>query len=93
VLNAKRASSWAEEWLASRLAGRRGIVVCKVGGWAGATGQFTLWDGTNKTLAYAALHDNPDNALYYFLLTERRDLKNGARVLIQPAFREFRELK
>jgi hypothetical protein len=83
----------AEDWLASKLAGRRGIVVFNVGGWFGATGHFTLWDGTEKTLAYAAPHDNPNNALYYFWLTERRDLKDGTQVLIQLLSVKFWELK
>lgn len=83
----------AEDWLAARLAGRRGIVVFKVGGWVGATGHFTLWDGTDRTLAYAAPHDDPTNKLYYFWLTERRQLANGSRVLIQLVSVKFWELK
>lgn len=83
----------AQRWLDTKLSGRNGIVVFTVGGWQGATGHFTLWDGTAKTLAFAAPHDNPDDFLYYFWLTERRKLPKGRRVLIQLQSVKFWELK
>lgn len=79
----------AEAWLTSKLSGRNGIVVFDVSGWGDASGHFTLWDGSAKTLAYADPHDDPTNNLYYFWLTELRQPKS----IVQTTKVRFWELK
>lgn len=83
----------AKAWLERALSNRRGIVVFNVTGWSNASGHFTLWDGTSRTLAYAAPHDDPDNNEYYFWLTSLNELENGTRRLVQLVSVKFWELK
>lgn len=84
----------AQAWLDTKLAGRNGIVVFKVDGWGtNATGHFTLWDGTAKTLAYANGNDDPNSGgNYYFWLAQFADTENGT-ALIQLLSVKFWELK
>lgn len=83
----------AKAWLDDKLAGRNGIVVFDVTGWGNATGHFTLWNGVEMTLAYAAPHDNPNNNEYYFWLTELREKQDGSEYLVQVVSVKFWELK
>ena len=83
----------AQAWLDTKLAGKKGIVVFTVGGWSGATGHFTLWDGVKKTLAYANHYDNPETSSYYFWLTKYVPPEDGGPALVQASSVKFWELK
>lgn len=83
----------AKAWLDVKLAGRKGIVVFEVSGWGDASGHFTLWNGSTRTLAYAASHDNPENNMYYFWLTSLDALDDGTKFLVQVISVKFWELK
>lgn len=83
----------AQAWLDTKLAGRSGIVVFNVTGWGDASGHFTLWDGNAKNLAYATSHDNPENNLYYFWLTQFSEDANGNKRIVQVTSVKFWELK
>lgn len=83
----------AQAWLDTKLAGRNGIVVFNVSGWGDASGHFTLWDGNAKKLAYATSHDNPDNNMYYFWLTQFSEDTLGNKRIVQVNSVKFWELK
>lgn len=79
-----------QEFIDTKLAGKNGIVVFEVSGWGDASGHFTLWDGSARTLAYADGHDDPANNNFYFWLTQ----VDAARTrLVQVVRVKFWELK
>ena len=81
-----------QAFIDNKLGSRSGIVAFEVTGWGDATGHFTLWDGSAKTLAYAEGHDQPDNSSYYFWLTRLTEAEGKSR-LIQVVKVKFWELK
>lgn len=83
----------ARNFLDTKLAGRNGIVVFEVRGYANATGHFTLWDGVAKELAYAPGNDDPNTDTYYFWLTTVVKPLKGPLVLLQVSRIRFWELK
>ena len=84
----------AMEFFETNLRSRNGIIVFKVKGWQNATGHFTLWDGTARTLAYAPDHDDPEGTEFYPWLTAvETDEKTKSRYLVQVEQIQFWELK
>jgi hypothetical protein len=83
----------AKAWLDTTLANRKGIVVFEVSGWGDASGHFTLWNGSTRTLAYAESHDDPESNRYYFWLTSQTERSDGKKILIQVVEVKFWELK
>ena len=83
----------AKAWLDGRLTGRSGVVAFEVTGWGDASGHFTLWNGTAKTLAYADSHDDPHTNTYYFWLTNLVERADGTSALVQVVSVKFWELK
>jgi hypothetical protein len=81
-----------QEFIDNKLAGRNGIVVFETRGILNATGHFTLWDGTAKSLAYANGHDSPTDKQYYFWMTRLAQTDQGM-VVVQVARIKFWELK
>ena len=64
-----------------------------VSGWGHASGHFTLWDSNAKKLAYATSHENPDNNMYYFWLTQLSEDMNGDKHIVQLTSVKFWKLK
>lgn len=83
----------AKAWLDTKLGARNGIVAFNVTGWGDASGHFTLWNGTSKTLAYATSHDDPEKNTYYFWLTQLNEGAAGKRSIVQVVSVKFWELK
>lgn len=84
----------AQQFLDTRIAGKRGIVVFETRGYSNATGHFTLWDGINEKLAYAPDHDSPEDRFYYFWFADIRvDRRTGRRFFVQTVKVKFWELK
>ncbi len=84
----------AEDFIRAHLLSKNGIIVFKVKGWGDATGHFTLWDGTARTLAYAPGHDDPESTKFYLWLTQiDTDEDTGVSFLVQVEQIQFWELK
>ena len=81
-----------QDFIDQKIAGRNGIIVFETRGISNSTGHFTLWDGTARSLAYAAGHDVPDDKQYYFWMTRLAKTKHGL-VVVQVAKIKFWELK
>jgi hypothetical protein len=79
-----------QEFIDTRLAGKNGIVVFEVSGWGDASGHFTLWDGSARTLAYADGHNDSSNNDFYFWLTQ---VNPEHTRLVQTVRVKFWELK
>lgn len=73
-----------------KIYGKRGIIVFDVEGWDGATGHFTLWDGTNLSYAGNGYHNDATTTEYYFWFARFDELGNAA---VQTAKITFWELK
>lgn len=83
----------AQKFLDTTLANKNGIIVFVVKGWGNATGHFTLWDGTTKTLAFAGTHGDQSQDTYYPWLTEVRKDLLGKKTVVQVSEIRFWELK
>lgn len=83
-----------KDFFRAKLVSKSGIIVFKVKGWGNASGHFTLWDGTARTLAYAPGHDDSSERSFYPWLTDvQTDKKTGVRSLVQVVQIQFWELK
>ncbi len=84
----------AQKFLDTELAKKNGIIVFRVKGWGDASGHFTLWDSSTKTLAFATGHDdNTKDSYYPWLTMVTINPKTLNTVVIQVAEIQFWELK
>ncbi|MYN29882.1 type VI secretion system amidase effector protein Tae4 [Duganella levis] len=90
ALQIKERVRQGQEFIDTRLAGKNGIVAFEVSGWGDASGHFTLWDGSARTLAYADGHNDSGNTDFYFWLTQVDPERTR---LIQTVRVKFWELK
>lgn len=84
----------AQMFLDTDLGKKNGIIVFRVKGWGDASGHFTLWDCSTKTLAFATGHDDATKNSYYPWLTQvSTNPLTGVKSVVQVAEIQFWELK
>lgn len=76
--------------LLNKIHGKRGIVVFDVKGWDGATGHFTLWNGSELSYVGNGYHNDATTTEYYFWFARFDELDNAVVQTVKVTFWELK---
>ncbi|OQR28458.1 hypothetical protein BWR15_27880 [Pseudomonas sp. T] len=85
----KRAEQ-ARENIIRKIQGRHGIIVFDVKGWDGATGHFTLWNGSDLVYVGDGYHNDDTTTAYYFWFAQFNEKEQVAVQTVKVTFWELK---